>query len=318
MTQPQPSTPESAPQWFTARQILDAVSPRRARQLLAQTLQDGFRPEEDPARDNVAAGEGHMLLMPSVLGPWSGIKVASVSPGNPQRGLPRIQATYLLLDTATLTVRAMMEGNALTTLRTPAISALAADHLATPDARTLMVFGTGPQALSHIEAFADVRALDEVVVCGRSQEKVDAAVEHARSLGLTARAGDADEVGSADIVVCATSASQPLFDGTLVRDSACVVAMGSHEPGARELDDAMMARAQVVVEDRGTALREAGDVIQAVAHGVLAEEALVPLADVVAGRAAVAEDRPRVFKCVGMSWQDLAVAAGVLEAADTP
>ena len=58
--------------------------------------------------------------------------------------------------------------------------------------------------------------------------------------------------------------------------------------------------------------------IQAVAHGVLAEEALVPLADVVAGRALVAEDRPRVFKCVGMSWQDLAVAAGVLEAADTP
>lgn len=259
-----------------------------------------------------------MLLMPSVLGPWSGIKVASVSPGNPQRGLPRIQATYLLLNTATLTVRAMMEGNALTTLRTPAISALAADHLATPDARTLMVFGTGPQALSHIEAFADVRALDEVVVCGRSPEKVDAAVEHARSLGLTARAGNADEVGSADLVVCATSASQPLFDGTLVRDSACVVAMGSHEPGARELDDALMARAQVVVEDRGTALREAGDVIQAVAHGALAEEALVPLADVVAGRAAVAEDRPRVFKCVGMSWQDLAVAAGVLEAADTP
>ena len=125
-------------------------------------------------------------------------------------------------------------------------------------------------------------------------------------------------MGSADIVVCATSASQPLFDGALVRDSACVVAMGSHEPGARELDDALMARAQVVVEDRGTALREAGDVIQAVAHGALAEEALVPLADVVAGRAAVAEDRPRVFKCVGMSWQDLAVAAGVLEAADTP
>ena len=93
MTQSQQSTPESAPQWFTARQILDAVSPRRARQLLAQTLQDGFRPEEDPARDNVTAGEGHMLLMPSVLGPWSGIKVASVSPGNPQRGLPRIPAT---------------------------------------------------------------------------------------------------------------------------------------------------------------------------------------------------------------------------------
>lgn len=304
---------ENAPPWYSAQQILDAVGPRRARKLLEATLASGFRPEEDPARGNVAAGEGHMLLMPSVLGPWSGIKVASVAPGNPRRGLPRIQATYLLMDTATLSVRALMEGNALTTLRTPAVSALAVDHLAAPQAETLVVFGTGPQALSHIEAMADVRDFSEVVVCGRSPEKVEAAVAHACRLGLTARAGAAEDVRDADVVVCATSASEPLFDGALVRDSACVVAMGSHEPEARELDAVLMGRAQVVVEDRATALREAGDVVQAVAEGVLREEDLVRLADVVTGTAAVDRSRPRVFKCVGMSWQDLAVAVGVVE-----
>ena len=307
------TTPENAPRWFDAQQILAAVSPRRARTLLEETLAGGFRPEEDPARGNVGVGTGHMLLMPSVLGAWSGIKVATVSPGNPERGLPRIQATYLLMDTPTLSVQAVMEGNALTTLRTPAVSALAADHLAAPDAQTLMVFGTGPQALSHIEAFADVRDFSEVVVCGRSTEKVAAAVAHAQRLGLAARAGTAEDVRDADVVVCATSAAEPLFDGAPVRDAACVVAMGSHEPAARELDAALMGRAQVVVEDRATALREAGDVVLAVAEGALTEGDLVPLADVVTGAAAVDRSRPRVFKCVGMSWQDLAVAVGVVD-----
>lgn len=300
------------PARWSAEQILDAVSPRRARRLLEATLSGGFRPETDPARGNVAAGEGHMLLMPSTLGDWSGIKVATVSPGNPERGLPRIQATYLLMDTATLSVRAVLEGNSLTTLRTPAISAVAVDHLAAPDARTLLVFGTGPQALSHIEAFADVRSFTEVVVCGRTPEKVDAVVEFAQGLGLQARAGDAEDVRGADVVVCATSASEPLFDGSLVRDSACVVAMGSHEPDHRELDSGLMGRAQVVVEDTATALREAGDVVQAVADGALAEDSLVPLADVVTGTVAPDTSRPRVFKCVGMSWEDLAVAVGVV------
>lgn len=310
---PQTVGPPGSPAWYTAEQILAAVSVDRARQLLESTLASGFRPQDDPARSNISAGTGHVLLMPSVLGDWAGIKVASVSPNNPEQGLPRIQATYLLMDSETLTVQALMEGNVLTTLRTPAISAVAADYLASPDAKKLVVFGTGPQALSHIEAFAKIRSFTDVVVCGRTPEKVDAAVEHARSLGLSARSGEATEVGDADVVICTTSAAEPLFDGALVPDTACVVAMGSHEPEFRELDSTLMGRAQVVVEDRATAMREAGDVIQAVNDGSLAEDTLVDLVDVVTGTAKADLERPRVFKCVGMSWQDLAVANGVVE-----
>lgn len=302
-----------SPAWYTSDQILAGVSVDRARTLLENTLASGFRPEDDPARSNIPAGTGHLLLMPSVLGDWAGIKVASVSPKNPEQGLPRIQATYVLMDSETLTVQVLMEGNVLTTLRTPAISAVAADYLAAPDASKLVMFGTGPQALSHIEAFSKIRSFTDVVVCGRTPEKVDAAVEHARSLGLTARSGEATEVSDADVVVCTTSAAEPLFDGALVPDNACVVAMGSHEPEFRELDSTLMGRAQVVVEDRTTAMREAGDVIQAVNDGSLAEDALVDLVDIVTGATKPDLDRPRVFKCVGMSWQDLAVAIGVVE-----
>lgn len=335
-------TMATAPAWFTADDIAAAVSPDRARRLIEAALLAGFDPATDPPRNHIPAGQGHLLIMPSVIGPWTGTKVASVSPGNPERGLPRIQATYVLMDTETLTPRALLQGDGLTSLRTPAVSAVAADRLAASDAAKLVVFGTGPQALGHIEAMAVIRDFREVVVCGREQERTRTAVDFARELGLAARAGEPEEVADADVIVCATSSATPLFDGSLVPQKACVIAMGSHEPDRRELDAALVGRAQVTVEDVRTALREAGDVIMAIDDGTAPQpgsatdtndrrsptppegsgarstgrtgvvENLVPLADLVTGRVAPDWSRPRVFKGVGMSWQDLAVASGVV------
>ena len=104
-----------------------------------------------------------------------------------------------------------------------------------------------------------------------------------------------------------------MFDSALLRDDAVVVAVGSHEPDARELDAPLLGRATVVVESVATALREAGDVVLAIADGSLTPVELVPMRDVVTGAVAVPTDRPMVFKSVGMSWQDLVVAEAVLE-----
>ncbi|SKC61767.1 ornithine cyclodeaminase family protein [Krasilnikoviella flava] len=303
--------------FVTAEEVRRRVRPDDARRLVERALRDGFDPAADPARSSVPAGTGHLLLMPSVLGCWAGVKVASVAPGNPARGLPRIQATYLLLDADTLTPRLLIDGSALTELRTPATSAVAADHLAAPDARRLVVFGAGPQAVEHAVAMAAVRDLDDVALVGRDPARRSAAVEDLAARGLPARAGSRDDVGDADLVVCATSAGTPLFDGALVRDGACVVAIGSHEPDRRELDAGLMGRSRVVVEDRATAMRECGDVVLAVEEGVLNPDALVPLTDVVRGGRR-ATDRPNVFKGSGMSWQDLAVAVGVAELGADP
>lgn len=218
----------------------------RARWLVESALRSGFDPMQDPARMNVPAQTGHLLLMPSVLGDWAGTKVASVSPDNPGRGLPRIQATYVLMDSETLSLQALMEGNGLTALRTPAVSAVAADHLTARDAKKLVVFGTGLQALGHLDALAAIRDFADVVICGWSPEKVAAAVEHAVSRGMPARAGDAEEV-------------------------------------------------------------------MAIKEGALTETELVDLKDVVTGAVEPDLSRPRVFKGVGMSWQDLAVAIGVVD-----
>jgi ornithine cyclodeaminase/alanine dehydrogenase-like protein (mu-crystallin family) len=249
---------------------------------------------------------GPPLVMPAASAAAVGVKVTSVAPGNPERGLPRIQAVYVLFDADTLTPRALLDGTALTTLRTPAQSALAVRSLAREDAAELLVFGSGPQAWGHVHAISRVRRLRTVRIAGRDATRQADLVERLRAEGVPAAAGVAADVATADIVVCATTARQPVFDGRLLAERACVVAVGSHEPEARELDDATFGRAaRVVVEERSTALREAGDVLQAIAAGVLDVGDLIELA-------ALAELPARsgigVFKGVGMGWQDLAVA----------
>jgi ornithine cyclodeaminase/alanine dehydrogenase-like protein (mu-crystallin family) len=304
----------AGPRFHGAQEVRARVPPRRARELVEAALAGDFDPATDPPRVHAPAGAGHLLLMPSTLGGWSGVKVASVAPGNPAAGLPRIQATYVLMDAATLTPRAILDGASLTALRTPAVSAVAVDHLAAPDAAELLVLGTGPQAVEHVVALAEVRRFARVRVVGRSAGKVADVIAQVSARGVPAESGSVDHVASADVVACATAAAEPLFDGALVRDGACVVAIGSHEPDRRELDAALVGRALVVVEDPGTALREAGDVVLAVEEGTLDVAALVGLGALVRGEVARREDRPNVFKGTGMAWQDLAVAAGVVAA----
>ncbi len=292
-----------------ATAIAAALSPRGAVDALEEALRGGLDPEADPPRAAVGAEAGEVLLMPSSAPGAVGVKLVTVAPGNPDRGRPRIQGVYVLFDPETLAPAALLDGIGLTDLRTSAVSALAVRHLAVPDARRLLVFGTGAQARAHVGALRAVQTgIERVDVVARDRGRLEAfatwcAAEH----GIAARIAAPDDAGEADLVLCATTAREPLFDGALVRDDATVVAIGSHEPGAREVDERLAGRATVVVESRASAMREAGDVIQA----GLDPETLVPLAALVRGEARPAEGRPRFFKSTGMAWEDLVVAAAV-------
>jgi ornithine cyclodeaminase len=283
--------------------------------VLEAALVAGLDPAVGPPRTVVGTRHGQVLLMPAEVVDRVGVKIVSVAPGNADRDLPRIQGVYVLMDAATLTPVALMDGIAITSLRTPAMSAVAVRHLASTEASSLVLFGTGPQAWGHVEAMRAVRPLTTVVVVGRDPIRTTAFVERVRASGLAASVGTPSAVAGADLVVCATTAGDPLFDGRLVQASACVVAVGSHEPHRRELDADLMGRSTVVVEDLATALREAGDVALAVSAGTLHADRLLTVADVVTGRAGVDPGRPRVFKSVGMAWQDLVVAAAVARGA---
>ncbi|MGW1990875.1 ornithine cyclodeaminase family protein [Embleya sp. NPDC001921] len=286
-----------------------ASTPIEAVTAIEHTLVAGLDPERVPARSSVAVPAGELLLMPAALSTHVGVKIAGVAAGNPARGLPRITGSYLLLDGPTLQPLALFDGAALTAIRTPAVTAVALRRLAVPDASHLVLFGTGPQAYGHLRALLAIRPLTRLTVVARRVASARTLAEYARSLGLAAAVGGPEAVAGADIVVCATTARTPLFDGGLVPAHAAVAAVGSHEPTAREVDTALVRRSAVYVEARAAALEEAGDLIIPAGEEAL-DGALAPvnIAELVRGRAVVPDDRPRLFKSVGMAWEDLAVA----------
>jgi ornithine cyclodeaminase/alanine dehydrogenase-like protein (mu-crystallin family) len=274
--------------FLAAAQVAQRLGTTAAIDALEDALRAGLDPEADPPRSAIALAGGELLVMPSAAGGHAVVKLVTVG------GEPRIQGVCVVFDATTLAPVALVDGIALTNVRTPAVSALAVRRLAAPDAQRLLVFGRGPQAHAHVEAIRAVRSIEHVDMMGRDGGDVDALV------------------AAADIICCATTAREPLFDGSLVAGHAMVVAIGSHEPDAREVDDALVRRATVVVESRVSALREAGDVIGAVAAGAVREDALVTLADVVCERVAVDFDRPRLFKSTGMAWEDAVVASALV------
>ncbi|MFD0366578.1 ornithine cyclodeaminase family protein [Streptomyces sp. NPDC127114] len=312
-----PGTPLDAP--LDAPAVTRLLSPAGAVDALADVLREGLDPEECPPRTTVPVPAGELLLMPAASASWAGVKIAGVAPGNPAQGLPRITGTYLLLDGPTLRPMAVIDGAALTSLRTPAVSALAIRHLTAPDRPCrIVLFGSGPQAYGHLEAVLAVREVAEAVVVARNRERADRLAAHARDLGVPkARTGAAEDVADADLVLCCTTARTPLFDGRLVAPGATVVAVGSHEPDARETDSTLVRRSAVYVESRAAAAREAGDLLIPEAEGAVGPGHIAGnLAELVTGRAAPPDpEAPRLFKSVGMAWEDLAVAVALYRAA---
>ncbi|GGM78756.1 ornithine cyclodeaminase family protein [Dactylosporangium sucinum] len=294
--------------YLDAGEIARRLPPAAAVAAVAAALRGGLDPSAGVARSSVPLPQGELLLMPAWSAAHAGVKLAAVAPGNPARGLPRINAVYVLFDGATLRPVAFLDGAALTTLRTPAVSVAAIRRSLPPRPLRLVVFGAGPQGVGHVETLAAVASLAEVDVVVRTPARgsVPWRVHEAGAPAV------ADALAAADVVVCATTAREPLFDSAVLSPSAIVVAVGSHEPDAREVDAAFCARATVVVEDVTTALRECGDVIQAIAEHALTPDALVPMAEAI--RRADPLDGPLLFKGSGMAWQDLVVAEAVLAA----
>ncbi|GLW08328.1 ornithine cyclodeaminase [Microtetraspora sp. NBRC 13810] len=314
-----------APPYIDGAELARLVPVARAVEVLEEALRGGLDPEDTPRRPVMEVPAGQVLLMPAAWRDHAGVKIATVAPGNPALGLPRIQGSYLLLDGRTLAPLALLDGIALTSLRTPAVSALAVRHLARERAGSLLVFGTGPQARGHVTALRAVRPVERVTVVGRDAARTAAFAARCAAEGFESRALAADDtaavraaVAEAELIACCTTARTPLFPGELVRDDATVVAVGSHEPGARELDEVLIARSTVFVEARTAALAEAGDLITPLRSGTITDGHLTGnMAELVIG-GGVPATGPRVFKSVGMAWQDLVVAAAAYHAWAAP
>jgi ornithine cyclodeaminase len=261
------------------------------------------------------------LMMPAVSPAGIGVKIVNVVSGNRERGLPLIHGFYLYCDRETGVPTATLDGSALTTLRTPAASALAADLLARPDAATLGVFGTGVQARGHLEAMLVVRpGLDRIVVSGRTPESSVDFVTDPKVVGLAGGralvAAGSEETAGCDIICGCTSSTTPVIPTHAVRPGAHVGLVGSYSMARREVDADLVNLASVFVDDRHAAAAEAGDLMVPAEDGEWSFDAVVgDLAELCSGRVGrTSDDEITLFKSVGLAAWDLIVASAVVKA----
>jgi ornithine cyclodeaminase/alanine dehydrogenase-like protein (mu-crystallin family) len=267
-----------------------------------------------PTRTQMKLADGVFLIMPCYdrEGRGLGMKLVKFHDA-PSVAEDRIQATYILLDSATGCSRLVIAANYLTDIRTATTSAVATKFLARPDARVLGVFGTGRQARSHLRVLRTVRDFERALVCGRDLARAhDFASTMSHELNLKIEAVYARTCAAESDVLCTcTTSTTPLFDGHMLRPGTHINAVGSFQPQTRELDDTTVQRARIAVETFDGAQAEAGDLLIPTKAGrITRAHWLADLHQVVAGKVQVrtAPTDITLFKSVGCALEDLATA----------
>ncbi len=304
--------------FFNSEQIQQAL-PCNA---LITALRDAFRSQVYAPRRHVhslsSSGSSTLLVMPV----WqseghTGVKLVTVASGNRELGLPTVQALFILLDTATGTPLALMDGEELTLRRTAAASALASEYLSRPDSEHLLIVGTGTLAPYMAIAHSAVRDIRRLTVWGRDLQKAHDTLQKIQALGLPASVAvdvvqDLEHASSnADIISCATTSREPLLHSTAIRPGTHIDLVGGFKPDMREADDALMATAALFVDTVDGALAEAGDLVQPLQAGLISRSSvLADLAGLTTGFHQGRSDAQQItlFKSVGTAIEDLCAA----------
>jgi len=282
-----------------------------------------------PARNAAVVGDRGAFLaaMPGYL-PSAGVlmtKLVSLFPSNEATALPTHQAVIVAFDPDTGQPAALMDGTAITAIRTGAGSALSARLLARPEACTLAVLGTGVQARSHIRAMCVVREISEIRIAGRDLGRAQAlASETAEqtTAEVIAVAGYQDALRGADIACATTHAEAPVVRREWLAAGVHVTSVGFNSAG-REVDDATVAAALVYVESRAAVLAPhpagSNDLLRPVRDGVIAADRVHEIGELISGSrpGRSSPDQITLYKSVGVAVQDAAAAALVLAAART-
>ncbi len=261
---------------------------------------------------------GKLLLMPAWRSGGSmGVKIVSVFPDNALQGYPAVFASYILMSAETGVPVAVIDGTEITLRRTAAASALASTYLSRRDATRLLMVGTGNLAPHLIAAHATARPLTEICIWGRRKEAAEGLRDSLATSSWTVTVADDLEaaVGQADIISCATLASDPLVHGAWLQPGQHLDLVGAFSAETREADSEAAARADVYVDTRTGALSEAGDIILAINDGSISESDICgELRDLVAGNSPgrTSDDAITLFKSVGTAVEDLAAAELVI------
>ncbi len=264
--------------------------------------------------------EALSLFMPAFVSSPEGnalaIKVVSLFPTNPARGLAYIQAAVLVFDPETGQAIALLEGGALTAIRTGGASGAAIDLLARPDSRVAAIFGAGAQGRTQLEAACTARKIEAAFVFDADIAKaVSFAEEMKKKLNMDVRvaANSREAVQNADIICTATTSTKPVFHDSHIKAGTHISAVGSYTPEMQEVPAETLQRARIYIDSRAASLVEAGDLIQPINAGLFDESHIHgELGELIAGKISGRQspDEITYFKSVGVAVQD-AMAAQV-------
>ncbi|MFB3854588.1 MAG: ornithine cyclodeaminase family protein [Vicinamibacterales bacterium] len=274
---------------------------------------------------HVPAHRGLHLSMPAWVGggvSGLGVKIVTVYPDNPSKHhLPTVLAIVLLNDPETGNPVALMDAGYMTAVRTGAVSGVATKYMARADAQTVGVFGAGVQAETQLEAMCAVRKIRSATVydvdAGRAKDYASRMSARC-SIDVVAAQNARDAVEGQDIVVTASTAREPVFDGRWLAAGQHINAVGAHTPSTRELDTATVVRSRVVADLPEACLVEAGELIIPISEGAIGKDHIRGgLGDVVSGAipGRQADADITLFKSVGLALQDVAVARLVYDRA---
>ncbi len=304
------------PRIYSADEVHAALNYGR----LIDALREAFRRDGEPmpVRQNYEVGAAgapaYLLTMPAWRrGKAIGVKLVTVFPDNARRGRGTVSSLYVLMDGETGVPRAIVDGDALTSRRTAAASALASSYLSRSDSRTLVMVGTGHLAPYLAAAHCAVRPISRVLVWGRNASRALALSTELTTQGIAAEPVETLRTAmlEADIVSCATTSTVPLVLGRDVRPGTHVDLVGAFRPHMRESDDETVIRSSVFVDTYDGAFAEAGDLLQPIAAGRWSREMVrAELKELVTGTKAGRQsaDEITLFKSVGAAIEDLAAA----------
>lgn len=275
---------------------------------------------------DVKPGRDVMFMMPAYLPGLQalGFKMISIFQENGMRGLPVGNAIVCVVNAETGVPEALMNGAYLTALRTGAVSGASTELIARPDAKQLVVIGSGTQGVTQAAGVCAVRDIERIMVVYRHEESFArfremVAKDWPDLLDRLEPTDDAEgAVRQADVVCLATTSKTPVFKDAWVRPGTHVSGVGSFTPQMQEAPADFVARARVVVDMKEHALEEAGDLIIPMRDGVFTEQHIVgELGEVVGGRIVgrTSDDEVTFFKSVGNAVQDMAVANAAYRAA---
>ncbi|GGC69684.1 ornithine cyclodeaminase family protein [Undibacterium terreum] len=276
-----------------------------------QAMREAFRTMDQGAQQARVRTSAAGVMLSTMGAIVPGAKVAGTKVYTTING--KFQFVIVLFSAETGEPLATIEADTMTAFRTAAATAVATDALASVQANTLSVIGTGVQARSHIEALLKVRSFKEILVAGRAIPQ-EFAAQIAAQTGVATRAvAMLDAVAAADVLVTVTRAQTPLFDGKQLPKGAFVAAVGASKATVRELDDAAIARAAaIVVEWKQQAQQEAGDLVMC-APGTFDWDKVSELGQALNGSMdyAAKPDDIVIYKSIGVGLEDIAMAGMV-------